>query len=110
MTTSAAPKPDRKMLSTLAKALWKHRQKMAEPGLSPAVLTARWKALRSAKDAAAFKQAKQQARTLLRAITKAGYALEPAPPRADGAKAKAPKDKPARDKTPKDKTPKDKGK
>lgn len=88
MPTPAPARPDRKMLSALAKSLWKHGQKAAEPGLTPADLRSRWKDLRSTKDATAFKQAKDQAKLLMRAIAKAGYGLEAAPPREKGAKKK----------------------
>lgn len=86
---------DPKLLSPLAKALWKQQRKSAEPALTPAELSSAWKGLRTA-DAAAHAAAKAQAKALMRALAKAGYRLEPAPPGEAGekrARARARRDK-----------------
>jgi len=91
MTATNSAKPDKKTLSTLAKALWKQSQKTAEPTLTPADLRSRWKSLGTEANGAGRKAAKTQARLMLRAIAKAGYALEAAPPKEKTAKKKGKK-------------------
>lgn len=72
------PNPERVLVMALAKALWKQAQKATDPAADPKALSARWLALRKTRDTA-HKEAVTRSRTLVKAISKAGYRLDKLP-------------------------------
>jgi hypothetical protein len=85
MTEPAVQPLDKKTVTALTKLMWKRAQKAADPAVSPEDLRSRWKSLATDAERRALKQ---QVRSLLRSLAKAGWRLDHTPRDAAGAAGK----------------------